>query len=84
MASTLEQNELYNAPAKGIPYFTPAQDPKAGTLLGVEEGKKQPKLFTPLKIRGLEIQNRVIVSPMCQYSSDNGHFTVSIIGHIVS
>ncbi len=29
-------------------------------------------LFSPLKIRELTIPNRVFVSPMCQYSSDNG------------
>jgi 2,4-dienoyl-CoA reductase-like NADH-dependent reductase (Old Yellow Enzyme family) len=30
------------------------------------------KLFTPLKLRGLEFRNRVFVSPMCQYSSPGG------------
>ena len=30
------------------------------------------KLFSPLKIRGVELKNRVAVSPMCQYSSLNG------------
>lgn len=30
------------------------------------------KLFTPLKIRGLEFKNRIVVSPMCQYSSVDG------------
>ncbi len=29
-------------------------------------------LFTPLKIRDLELKNRITVSPMCQYSSENG------------
>ncbi|MDB5356332.1 MAG: NADH:flavin oxidoreductase/NADH oxidase [Phycisphaerales bacterium] len=29
-------------------------------------------LFTPLKLRGLEFRNRVFISPMCQYSSDDG------------
>ncbi|MEJ7770232.1 MAG: oxidoreductase, partial [Chitinophagaceae bacterium] len=29
-------------------------------------------LFTPLKIRGIELKNRVAVSPMCQYSSHDG------------
>jgi 2,4-dienoyl-CoA reductase-like NADH-dependent reductase (Old Yellow Enzyme family) len=31
-----------------------------------------PHLFTPLKLRGLEIRNRIFVSPMCQYSSTDG------------
>jgi len=30
------------------------------------------KLFTPYTIRGLEIKNRIWVSPMCQYSSREG------------
>jgi 2,4-dienoyl-CoA reductase-like NADH-dependent reductase (Old Yellow Enzyme family) len=32
----------------------------------------QPRLFTPLKLRALEFRNRVFVSPMCQYSSEDG------------
>jgi len=32
----------------------------------------QPLLFSPLKIRGVEFKNRVFVSPMCQYSSEDG------------
>jgi len=30
------------------------------------------KLFSPVKIRSIEIKNRIAVSPMCQYSSING------------
>jgi 2,4-dienoyl-CoA reductase-like NADH-dependent reductase (Old Yellow Enzyme family) len=30
------------------------------------------KLFEPLKIRSIELKNRIIVSPMCQYSSVDG------------
>ena len=30
------------------------------------------QLFSPISLRGLEIRNRVFVSPMCQYSSDDG------------
>ncbi len=29
-------------------------------------------LFSPLKIRGIGLKNRIVVSPMCQYSSVNG------------
>jgi 2,4-dienoyl-CoA reductase-like NADH-dependent reductase (Old Yellow Enzyme family) len=37
-------------------------------------------LFSPIKLRGLDLANRVIVSPMCQYSAVDGtatdwHFT---------
>ncbi len=31
-----------------------------------------PQLFTPLKIRSLTLKNRIVVSPMCQYSSTDG------------
>ena len=31
-----------------------------------------PNLFDALRIRGLQFHNRVFVSPMCQYSSDDG------------
>jgi 2,4-dienoyl-CoA reductase-like NADH-dependent reductase (Old Yellow Enzyme family) len=30
------------------------------------------RLFTPLKLRGIETKNRIIISPMCQYSADEG------------
>ncbi len=29
-------------------------------------------LFTPLQLRGVELKNRIVVSPMCQYSSEDG------------
>jgi 2,4-dienoyl-CoA reductase-like NADH-dependent reductase (Old Yellow Enzyme family) len=32
-----------------------------------------PGLFDPLAIRELTFANRVFVSPMCQYSSENGY-----------
>src|SRR4051812_11150609 len=31
-----------------------------------------PHLFEPLTIRSLTVPNRIIVSPMCQYSSNDG------------
>ncbi len=30
------------------------------------------KLFTPIELRGLHLDNRIVVSPMCQYSADVG------------
>ncbi|KAI0873918.1 hypothetical protein GGS24DRAFT_362657 [Hypoxylon argillaceum] len=65
MSSSVE-----NKAAPGAPYYTPAQEPPAGTAL---DPATAPTLFQPLKIRGLEIQNRFMVSPMCQYSADDGH-----------
>ncbi len=31
-----------------------------------------PQLFTPLQIRSITLKNRIVVSPMCQYSSEDG------------
>jgi 2,4-dienoyl-CoA reductase-like NADH-dependent reductase (Old Yellow Enzyme family) len=32
-------------------------------------------LFSPIEIRNLKLPNRIVVSPMCQYSADNGAAT---------
>jgi anthraniloyl-CoA monooxygenase len=42
---------------------TPKPDPAA---------KAPPPMFTPYKLRGLMLANRVVVSPMCQYSAEDG------------
>ena len=31
------------------------------------------KLFTPLRLRGTQFKNRIAVSPMCEYSAQDGH-----------
>lgn len=35
----------------------------------------RPILFQPLDIRGVTLPNRIVVSPMCQYSAQNGYPT---------
>jgi 2,4-dienoyl-CoA reductase-like NADH-dependent reductase (Old Yellow Enzyme family) len=35
----------------------------------------RPKLFTPIEVGGVTLPNRIIVSPMCQYSADDGSMT---------
>src|SRR3954469_16783443 len=35
----------------------------------------QPGLFTPFHVGGLELQNRIVIAPMCQYSADEGRAT---------
>jgi len=35
----------------------------------------QSALFTPLRVGGLELANRIVVAPMCQYSADEGSMT---------
>ncbi|KAI8930249.1 hypothetical protein BC831DRAFT_499737 [Entophlyctis helioformis] len=47
-----------------------------------QEGEKLPLLFTPLTIRGVTFKNRVAVSPMCTYSSENGFFNMWHASHL--
>jgi 2,4-dienoyl-CoA reductase-like NADH-dependent reductase (Old Yellow Enzyme family) len=62
-----------STPAPGAPFYTPEQNPPAGTAL--DTGGEVPTLFTPLKLRDMVLQNRFAVSPMCTYSADDGHLT---------
>ncbi len=32
----------------------------------------QPRLFTPIALRGVTSRNRIVISPMCQYSAEDG------------
>jgi 2,4-dienoyl-CoA reductase-like NADH-dependent reductase (Old Yellow Enzyme family) len=41
-------------------------------------------LFTPLRLRGLELRNRIFLSPMCQYSCDDGFATDWHLVHLGS
>ncbi|OJI98387.1 hypothetical protein ASPVEDRAFT_37828 [Aspergillus versicolor CBS 583.65] len=70
-------------PASGISYFTPAQEPPAGTAADPQSDEAQiPKLFRPLKVRGLTLHNRIGLSPLCQYSADDGHMTAWHMAHL--
>ncbi|SMQ54254.1 unnamed protein product [Zymoseptoria tritici ST99CH_3D7] len=57
----------YNAPVEGLPYFSPKHASNPGTPFKPDD--KTPVLFTPLTIRGATLKNRIIVAPMCQYST---------------
>jgi len=37
-----------------------------------QPGNALPLLLTPMTIRGVTLKNRIVVSPMCQYASDDG------------
>ena len=34
-----------------------------------------PLLFQPIELRGVRLRNRIVISPMCQYSAHDGHVT---------
>lgn len=58
----MSQANRYNDPAPGVSFYTPHQSPVAGTALDPQpNGKPIPKVFQPIKIRGLEFQNRIFV-----------------------
>lgn len=44
----------------------------AETAAGVPVSRPPPPMFAPLKLRELEVANRVVVSPMCMYSATDG------------
>jgi anthraniloyl-CoA monooxygenase len=52
------------------PEFVARMDDWFATSLGE---KPRPPMFHPLTLRGVKLANRVIVSPMDMYSSDDGH-----------
>jgi NADPH2 dehydrogenase len=39
-------------------------------------------LFSPLTIRGVTLPNRIVVSPMCQYSAEDGKATLWHVAHL--
>lgn len=42
------------------------------------------KLFSPLKLKGVNLRNRIVISPMCQYSSVDGFATDWHLVHLGS
>ncbi|KAI8235717.1 NADPH dehydrogenase afvA [Colletotrichum sp. SAR 10_86] len=72
----------FNEAADNCSFFSPKQDPRPGSAIEPQpSGEPIPKLFTPLKIRGATLQNRIWVSPMCQYSAHEGFHTPWHIAH---
>src|SRR5512134_3455704 len=43
-----------------------------------------PRLFEPITLRGLTLPNRIMVSPMCQYSAVDGSATDWHVAHLGS
>ncbi|KAI8981391.1 FMN-linked oxidoreductase [Trametes punicea] len=67
-----------NKPVPGADQYLPLNEPSIGTAYPKEiypQNADLPELFKPLTLRGMTFKNRIFVSPMCQYSSDNGHAT---------
>ncbi|KAG7099587.1 hypothetical protein E1B28_001417 [Marasmius oreades] len=69
-----------NRAAPDVEGYFPLNDPPIGTSR--DESQELPLLFQPITIGGVTFKNRIFVSPMCQYSSDNGHATDWHLVHI--
>ena len=41
-----------------------------------------PLLFQPLSLRGLNLPNRIVISPMCQHAAEGGHATPWHLVHL--
>ena len=81
--SSEKNSFIINDAAPGISYYTPAQIPPSGSAKEPQsDGDAVPKLFQPLKVRGTTFQNRIFVSPMCQYSAEDGHLTDWHLTHL--
>ncbi|OAP63898.1 hypothetical protein AYL99_03125 [Fonsecaea erecta] len=59
-----------NPGVPNLPYFTPAHAVSPGVPYQLTP--HTPTLFRPLRIRGKTLRNRIVVSPMCQYSTASG------------
>lgn len=45
---------------------------RAAAQTGLSVPATTPPMFTPFRLRGMMLENRVVVSPMCQYSAIDG------------
>ena len=63
--------------------LTAAAVAQEGLIAAQPSGYKlgMSKLFTPLELRGVTLRNRIAMSPMCQYSSEDGFATDWHLAH---
>ncbi|OBZ67649.1 putative NADPH dehydrogenase C23G7.10c [Grifola frondosa] len=65
-STSLTMIDIVCEPAPNTSYFTAAQVPAAGTIIKPRLNEKAtPLLFQPIKIRGVEFHNRIVVSSPC-------------------
>ncbi|KAG6334958.1 hypothetical protein ID866_4137 [Astraeus odoratus] len=68
-----------NRGIRGVNGYFPLNEPAIGTAYtDVDKfplNKRLPVLFQPITIKDTWFKNRIWVSPMCQYSSNDGHAT---------
>ncbi|KAG0364881.1 hypothetical protein BGZ54_007051 [Gamsiella multidivaricata] len=85
-STTYEKEQLYGYPQER---FFVEQPIAPGSYLGPIDASKPgadkiPLLFQPLTIKNLTIANRIIVAPMCMYSSKDGFMSTFHVAHLGS
>ncbi|MCA3563343.1 MAG: bifunctional salicylyl-CoA 5-hydroxylase/oxidoreductase [Methylocystis sp.] len=68
----------YDNLALRAPEFVAAADRALAGDLGADarvqkDGKPAVPMFQPFRLRGMRLENRVVLSPMCMYSAKDGH-----------
>lgn len=68
---TISPGAPHNPGVPGLPFYTPQHpiSPGVPTPKKSSDSKPVPTLFTPLTIRGVTLKNRILVAPMCQFST---------------
>ena len=80
---SFKHQTIENEAAPNISFYTPKQQPPSGTASDPQpDGSHPPKLFQPLTLRGVTFQNRIMLSPLCQYSAEDGHHTAWHFTHL--
>ena len=67
--------DLMCAQSAAVQSQAPAALPSAAPLkqsAAAPSSSPPPPMFTPFRLRGLLLHNRVVVSPMCQYTAEDG------------
>ncbi|KAF8474313.1 FMN-linked oxidoreductase [Gautieria morchelliformis] len=85
MSSATYKPPFLNTPVPNEDQFYPLNDPPIGATYPPHiypQNLEIPPLLRPITIRGVTFKNRIFVSPMCQYSSDNGHASDWHLVHI--
>ena len=73
----MAQKIIDNVAVQGISYYTPAQEPPAGTQV-----KGSTKLFIPLTVRSVTLPNRLFLAPLCQYSAKDSYVIDWHLAHL--
>ena len=53
-------------------WFAEGAARQSGVPLAAPPARLPPPMFTPFRLRDLVLSNRIVVSPMCQYSAEDG------------